>query len=129
MEFPGISRRFPVAFAIHNRGYFGTGTNGINLNDFWQYNPTINTSGLSENTDVQWSIYPNPSVDYVNIELPDEFPSGQVGEVRNLTGQILQLVEMYPGINRIDVSSMTPGTYFFSFQGKEKPLSKMFKIW
>ena len=129
LEFPGISRRFPVAFAIHNRGYFGTGTNGINLNDFWQYNPTINTSGLSENTDVQWSIYPNPSVDYVNIELPDEFPSGQVGEVRNLTGQILQHVDMYPGINRIDVSYLTSGTYFFSFQGQEKQLSKMFKIW
>ena len=123
LEFPGTSRRFPVAFAIHNRGYFGTGTNGINLNDFWQYNPTINTADLSENLDVQWNIYPNPSVDYVNIELPMVFPSGQIGEIRNLSGQLIQGLEIYPGLNRIDVSSLASGTYLFSIPLQEKPLT------
>ena len=129
LEFPGTSRRFPVAFAIHNRGYFGTGTNGINFNDFWQYNPTINTSELSENLDFQWNIYPNPSTDFIDVQLPTEFPSGQIGEVRNLTGQVIQRVELYGGLTRIDVSYLTSGTYFFSIPRQEKPLTKMFKIW
>lgn len=128
LEFPGTSRRFPVAFAIHNRGYFGTGTNGINLNDFWQYNPTINTADLSENLENQWRIYPNPSTDFIDVELPTEFPSGQIGEVRNLTGQVIQRIELYAGLTRIDLSSLTSGTYFFSLQQQGKQVSKMFKI-
>ncbi len=128
LEFPGISRRFPVAFSIHNRGYFGTGTNGINLNDFWQYNPTINTSELSETDDWSWSIYPNPSSDFIHLELPLEFPSGQIGELRNLSGQLIQRIELHPGINQLDVSNLPTGTYLMSVQTQDQTSSKLVKI-
>jgi N-acetylneuraminic acid mutarotase len=128
LEFPGSKRRFPVAFAIHNRGYFGTGTNGINLNDFWQYNPTLNTNELSENEEIQWKIYPNPSTEYIDIELPSEVSFGEIAEVRNLSGQLIQRVELHDVITRLDVSSLVSGTYFLSVQNQGKQLSKMFKI-
>jgi N-acetylneuraminic acid mutarotase len=129
LEFPGISRRFPVAFAVHNRGYFGTGTNGINMNDFWQYNPTLNTSGLPENSDVQCRIFPNPTNDFLQVELPSEYESGLIGEVRNLNGQVIQQVELLPGITLIDLSQVSSGTYFLSIPYGDKVLNKMFKIW
>lgn len=128
LEFPGISRRFPVAFAIHNRGYFGTGTNGINLNDFWQYNPTINTAELSENTEWSWSVYPNPSTEFIHIELPIECPSGQMGELRNLSGQLIQRMEMHPGINQWDVSKLPAGTYLMLLLMQDQTSSKLVKI-
>jgi hypothetical protein len=128
LEFPGTKRRFPVAFAIHNRGYFGTGTNGINLNDFWQYNPTLNTNELSENEEIQWKIYPNPSTDFIDIEWPIDISLGEIAEVRSLTGQIIQRVELHDLTTRIDVSTLVSGTYFLSIQNQGKQLSKMFKI-
>ena len=70
-DFPGTKRRFPVAFAIHNVGYFGTGTNGINFNDFWEYDPLKATSGLDDlaMNSVEMTLYPNPMVDNLSIEL------------------------------------------------------------
>ncbi len=41
-DFPGLGRHNAVAFAINNKGYFGTGVtqNAFELlNDFWEYNP------------------------------------------------------------------------------------------
>lgn len=60
-EFPGTSRRFPVAFAINDLGYFGTGTNGINFNDFWQYNPTDLGINELKGLAVDIQVYPNPA--------------------------------------------------------------------
>ncbi|MEY3585531.1 MAG: hypothetical protein RLZZ243_595, partial [Bacteroidota bacterium] len=85
LAFPGTNRRFPVAFAIHDRGYFGTGTNGINLNDFWQYNPTINTSEIVELPTFSWKVYPNPSTDLLHIHLEVEMGPETFGELYDLT--------------------------------------------
>jgi len=43
-DFGGGVRAFAVAFSIGNKGYAGTGVNGVgtNTNDFWEYNPDAN---------------------------------------------------------------------------------------
>lgn len=42
-SFPGTARSNGTAFAIDNKGYFGTGYDGTNnLNDFWEYDPASN---------------------------------------------------------------------------------------
>ena len=60
-----------MAFAIHNVGYFGTGTNGINFNDFWEYDPLKAASGLDElaMNSVEMTLYPNPALNILSIEL------------------------------------------------------------
>lgn len=44
---PAPGRRSGIAFAIGNKGYYGTGDNGTSfsnyLNDFWEYDPTLDT--------------------------------------------------------------------------------------
>ncbi|MCX6148497.1 MAG: hypothetical protein NTW25_14785 [Candidatus Kapabacteria bacterium] len=52
-----------ISFSIGNKGYFGTGFNGIVVKDFWEYNPTNNTwtqkadfGGLSRDNSVAFSI-------------------------------------------------------------------------
>jgi allantoicase len=67
IDFPGTKRRFPVAWAIHDRGYIGTGTNGVNLNDFWQFNPIDNTIGIDE-VIIDLNVYPNPFSNELSID-------------------------------------------------------------
>jgi hypothetical protein len=38
-DFLGVSRRYPVSFVIAYKAYVSLGTNGINFNDLWEYNP------------------------------------------------------------------------------------------
>jgi N-acetylneuraminic acid mutarotase len=70
-EFPGTNRRFPVAFAINDLGYFGTGTNGINFNDFWQYNPS--DLGVDEQGDINFQLSPNPATEVFSVCLDAGF--------------------------------------------------------
>lgn len=85
-DFPGSSRRFPVAFSIGNKGYFGTGTNGINLNDFWEYDPSI-TASIPESNSLPLLVYPNPAVNelIINEIVADEIPY----QIINNSGEIV----------------------------------------
>jgi N-acetylneuraminic acid mutarotase len=70
--FPGTARRFPVAFAIGDKGYLGTGTNGVNLNDFWcfDYDP-LGTSKLNVD-DIGLQAFPNPSSTEIELSLRED---------------------------------------------------------
>jgi N-acetylneuraminic acid mutarotase len=64
-EFYGTSRRFASGFSIGERCFIGTGTNGTNFNDFWEFDEF---SGLEEMFDInQFTCYPNPAVETVNF--------------------------------------------------------------
>ena len=128
LAFPGITRRFPVAFAIHDRGYFGTGTNGINLNDFWQYNPTINTSEIEEQNPISWKVYPNPTADFLHIQMNQDLDPNTVGELLDLTGKLVLRVPLTSGVNQIDVQSLMPGTYIFCVQNQGMKTTKQINI-
>jgi N-acetylneuraminic acid mutarotase len=114
LSFPGTSRRFPVAFAIHDCGYFGTGTNGVNMNDFWQFNPLDNTIGIEELT-VSVAIAPNPSADFVTISAPYSFDNWTV-QVLNLAGQVQQQKRINGNQSVLDIQDLESGNYLLLFQ-------------
>lgn len=58
-DFPGSSRRFFASFTIAEKGYIGLGTNGINLNDVWVFDPSKTLQSSMENPS-QILLYPNP---------------------------------------------------------------------
>lgn len=128
LAFPGTNRRFPVAFAIHDRGYFGTGTNGINLNDFWQYNPTINTSEMEEQNPISWNVYPNPSSDFLHIHFDNELGHETYGEMYDLTGKLVLRIPLTFGDNELDIQWLTPGTYVFCVEQNGAKRSKQVNI-
>lgn len=111
-EFKGTSRRFPVAFAVDNKGYFGSGTNGANFNDFWQYNPSINS--LEESLSMQLNIYPNPAAEYVTLE---KSPSTLIDRVYLFTnlGQNIRQIELVNGKEQIPVFDLPAGIYHLKF--------------
>ncbi|MBL4656764.1 MAG: right-handed parallel beta-helix repeat-containing protein, partial [Flavobacteriales bacterium] len=42
-NYGGTARAYGVGFSIGNKGYAGTGTDGVNRKDFWEYNPSSDT--------------------------------------------------------------------------------------
>jgi N-acetylneuraminic acid mutarotase len=111
-EFKGTSRRFPVAFAVDNKGYFGTGTNGANFNDFWQYNPSINS--LEESLSLKVKIYPIPAAEYFTLEKLPSTPIDRVNLLTNL-GQNIRQIELVNGKEQIPVFDLPTGIYHLMF--------------
>jgi N-acetylneuraminic acid mutarotase len=69
-DFTGTARRYTKAFVINGRAYLGTGTNGTNFSDFWEFNKYL---GLDEwDKDIEISIYPNPAEEFVCIKSQNE---------------------------------------------------------
>jgi N-acetylneuraminic acid mutarotase len=107
-EFKGTSRRFPVAFSIDNKGYFGTGTNGANFNDFWQYNPSINS--IFEKTGVEVSCFPNPSMDRLTFQ-KESFSSINRIELVDNYGAVVFQKDLMNDVEQISVEAFPAGFY------------------
>jgi hypothetical protein len=121
IEFSGSSRRFPVAFSIHDRGYIGTGTNGINFNDFWQFNPTDNSIGLEQNT-VEVNVYPNPVVDEVHIQCLGLSSDNFEVSIYDLNGKLLLKESLLYFQQKIDLSNLLSGYYILKIGNDQKLL-------
>lgn len=108
-EFPGTSRRFGVAFSIGDRSYCGTGTNGTNFADFWEFDAEmfLSTDYLSLD---KVKLYPNPAVDFLTIEL-DGYEQFDV-TLTNDIGQIVRQLKTHSGEIRIEREALLPGQYF-----------------
>ncbi len=131
-DFPGTKRRFPVAFAIHNVGYFGTGTNGINFNDFWEYDPLKAASGLDElaMNSVEMTLYPNPALNNLSIELngisEDIFEELSV-KIFSSDGREVYADKVVGLITQVNRTELPKGIYFVTLnhQGKKIESKKL----
>lgn len=106
-EFPGTSRRFAVGFTIGNKAYLGTGTNGTNFNDFWEFDATAS----QEEINPAFSIlaYPNPIVDDLNLKTG--IPGQYTVTVIDPNGRIVLSDPKMNDLRAIDCSTWTPGIY------------------
>ena len=111
-NFPGTPRRFMHSFVIGDVAYCGSGTTGINLNDFWKFDPLGETESKSLKSAVQ--VYPNPSSDFIFFEL-DEVTSQNEYEliILDMNGRLLSK-QNFDGNNiRLDKNTWRNGTYCF----------------
>ena len=110
-EFLGSTRRFQVAFSIFNKGYVGTGTNGINFNDFWEFDPSFNflsVESLSKSFDA-CNIYPNPVQSELNFSnVPDNLLEKSDIVIYDAFGKEVITAKLS---NKISCSSLDPGYY------------------
>ena len=63
---------------------------------------------VPENNTVKMSIYPNPAVDQLNVNLSQ----GADIVIYNVMGQAVRTVEGHVGANTVDLSGLTSGVYF-----------------
>ncbi|MFM7565632.1 MAG: T9SS type A sorting domain-containing protein, partial [Flavobacteriales bacterium] len=111
-DFPGSSRRFFSAFTLGGKGYIGMGTNGINLNDFWEFDPSI-TASIDIQEGFQGILYPNPATTDIFVRnVLEETPY----HIFSLMGECID-----QGITQgnISIEKLPQGTYFLSINSSK----------
>ena len=72
-------------------------------------------SVISQATEKEFSIYPNPVHNYIKLQYRDKIPSQNLFSIYNLNGQLLRSFEYdtneYHNDMQIDVKNLSPGTY------------------
>lgn len=124
-EFLGSTRRFQVAFSIFNKGYMGTGTNGINFNDFWEFDPSFNylsTESISKSFEA-CNIYPNPVHSELNFSnLPDNLLEKSDVVLYDALGKEVMTSKLS---NKISCSFIDPGYYTLSIRYSNKLIKQV----
>lgn len=87
------------------------------------YTVNVGTLGLTDNTKSVINIYPNPVVDYLNIS---SVANAKKIKVLDLTGRTVLTQEAISKENRVNMSSLTAGTYIVTVETNEGV--KSFKV-
>ncbi len=107
-NFAGTKRRYSVGFNIGERCYLGTGTNGTNLNDFWEFDAV---AGLEDNlSKLLFTTYPNPANHSINFH-SDQWSTYEIVYF-NSQGSIQGQVKSEFGAARINRTDLQ-GMYFY----------------
>jgi N-acetylneuraminic acid mutarotase len=124
-NFPGTARRFMQAFVIHDKGYCGTGTNGVNFNDFWRFDPSAGGESKSMRVNLQVQTFPNPSVDYIRFKWPEgiELLDDATLVVCNSAGLRVHQGQFNKSTYYLDKYKLGAGIYFYSIIHEQQKLA------
>ena len=108
----------------HNTIHFSTVTWTIQKNN-------LSVSTIAENNQVGFSVYPNPSIDKLNIEVNLEKSCNLSIQLVDLNGKVIQTIpnqEVSEGknINLFDVSKLPTGSYIIALKINGASYSKVF---
>jgi len=124
-QFLGSSRRFTVGFNIGDRGYIGTGTNGTNFKDFWEYDPLLMSQEELGNK-VSIKPYPNPASDYLTVSIDGIStdllqPEGKF-ILCDYVGRVVKQVIVTNNSFTVDVKNLSTGNYIYHLLSEFKVL-------
>lgn len=98
-DFPGTSRRYSTGISMGDKCFLGTGTNGTNFNDFWEFDAL---ASLNEKENTKIKVYPNPTNDYIVLE------KAKRAVLLDLNGK--KIMDLEEGYN--DLKNTEGGIYF-----------------
>lgn len=111
-DFPGNSRRFTVAFTINDKGFFGTGTHGINLNDFWELDEPVGLNEESSATVVK--VFPSPADEFVQIDFSSKYQGDEYQiKVYDVNGVLVRELQTEYGVVVLNRNGLAAGMYMF----------------
>ena len=121
-DFPGQGRRFTVATCVNNRGYTCTGTNGINLNDLWEFNPSL-VEGISASEEkISCNIFPNPMRERATLQI-SPFKNDLRFSLFDISGKKLREQKPAGPSFCIERNDLPAGIYFYTITSETKNLS------
>ena len=106
-DLPGATRRFSSSFSISNKGYIGTGTNGTNMSDLWEFDQVLTTTSYSPNA---LTLVVNQAAKSIKL-YGDDFNQTKKIEVFNLQGQLVSTSENYLTSTDIQLGHLPQGIY------------------
>lgn len=120
-DFAGVDARYVLITAISNYGgtCFGLSELKINIEE-----ATVSTTEVSN---TQFSIFPNPADDVLNVRNSENIPSGTVFEIVDVLGKKILEQKVDGGGNssiRIDITGLISGVYFLKIR-KERVLESL----
>ncbi|MFT4603179.1 MAG: hypothetical protein ACI857_003367, partial [Arenicella sp.] len=78
----------------------------------------IDSEEKSEENTFEVKMFPNPAVDFINLQLSESLQANWSVQIFSLNGQLVQVQNYENSLQeRIDVSSLTPGTYIVKVYG------------
>ena len=113
-SFSGASRENCFSFIIGNVAYLTCGTNGINYNDLWEFNPALETGtkNLEENT-FSVSVFPNPAVSSCSISLIGSSAVKGSFELFDVNGKLERKILVDKDLFTLERGDLSSGTYFY----------------
>ncbi|MDX2362200.1 MAG: T9SS type A sorting domain-containing protein [Crocinitomicaceae bacterium] len=111
-DFPGTKRRYSTGLSIGGRCYLGTGTNGTNFNDFWEFSAVAGTHEMFDES--SFSVYPNPAVDFVEFHSEKTVSFAVI--VFDASGKKVNTVNTENGDVRLNRDDLPSGSYFFKVE-------------
>jgi hypothetical protein len=92
------------------------------------YEITVLTSANpSKNVNLNYSVYPNPTVDFLTLKIESENIKNFSASIFNLKGELLQSVTIEGRETKIDMLNYAPALYFLKVTENNKEV-KTFKI-
>jgi N-acetylneuraminic acid mutarotase len=112
-DFIGTKRRYSTGITLGNKCYLGTGTNGTNLNDFWEFDSAV--AGQEDLFDASsFAVFPNPAVDFVKFQSEKTLVFDLV--IYSLSGRQISRVHTNTGSVHFERNGLSSGTYFYSVE-------------
>jgi len=85
----------------------------------------FNVLGLSKEVQLDFAMYPNPSSDYVTVQLPSGSSKADIS-VFDLAGRLMRSSTITSSANKINVQDLSTGMYVLKIESEGKIGSKQF---
>lgn len=128
---PGGEQSFIFYFYTDNNE--GTGTANVrfenafspsNFEILYFEGVTGITTGIEDSEEENWTVYPNPAMDYINLEI-QEVLIGETASLYDATGRLVYEHRLSATIDRIDLSAIPRGIYYVRLGRSNDLLQKL----
>lgn len=109
-DFPGSNRRYSSGVSVGERCFMGTGTNGTNFNDFWEFEKYADVKEVPGAIELR--VYPNPTTDYVYFDA--EKGGDFILRINDQLGKEIDLLQSVNGKLSYACGNLPDGVYFYS---------------
>ncbi len=120
---PAISARHVIITALSTKGGTCAGLAEVR---FYRGNTSTSTDDINQ---FEFEVYPNPTMDFLNISINDEAFNMAYYEIVNLSGQILDRVFTDQRFIRLNVKGFAEGQYVIKLQGdRDQIITEQFQV-
>jgi len=110
----GSDRKNAVAFVVNGKAYLGTGKGGNKKSSMYEYTPH-NFLSVDENEQLDLTIYPNPTADFIVVESSSNLIEEVV--IYSINGLEIYREKMFNTNHKIDLTTALPGVYVVQLIG------------
>ena len=123
VDFGGSARRYLSCFTIQFKAYGGCGTNGINLQDFWDYGSLTDSPDMEED-EISLNVFPNPVSTFSTVKINNWNSKNDMSlKLFDVTGKWVMEKKVTDNEMKLECGIFPSGVYFLQISEKNKPIA------